>query len=166
MDDLSSDSEGRDVLRQRLVDKRQELGFLRQMIELSPEMVAVIFHEGFRFKQPAVMEQLLDQDTDELPGWSTLTEVVELAPWAQALADVLLAEPKGEWFMAVAAGLVYMHDKPDASRQGQGDDDTDGDDDNSDDNEGGLHDAEDEDARAREQAGADWMVEQGFDAKD
>ena len=29
MDDLSSDSEGKDVLRQRLTDKRQEIGFLR-----------------------------------------------------------------------------------------------------------------------------------------
>lgn len=32
MDDLASDSEGKDVLRQRLAEKRKELVFLRQMI--------------------------------------------------------------------------------------------------------------------------------------
>src|SRR2546429_7336647 len=36
LDDLTSDSEGRGVLRQRLAEKRQELGFLVKMIEISP----------------------------------------------------------------------------------------------------------------------------------
>jgi hypothetical protein len=49
MDDLTFDSDGRDVLRQRLGEKRKEIGFLVQMMELSPEMVAVIFHQGLRF---------------------------------------------------------------------------------------------------------------------
>jgi hypothetical protein len=40
LDDLTFDSEGRNVLRQRLAQRRKEIGFLRQMIELSPEMVA------------------------------------------------------------------------------------------------------------------------------
>ena len=39
LDDLTSDSEGKDVLKQRLAEKRKELDFLKQMIELSPEMV-------------------------------------------------------------------------------------------------------------------------------
>ncbi len=34
LDDLRFDSEGKDVLRQRLADKRQELGFLVKMMEL------------------------------------------------------------------------------------------------------------------------------------
>ena len=41
LDDLTFDSEGKDVLRQRLADKRKEMGFLVRMIELSPEMLAV-----------------------------------------------------------------------------------------------------------------------------
>ena len=69
LDDLTSDSEGRGVLRQRLAEKRQELGFLVKMIEISPEMVAVVFHQGFRFVQPAVFEHLICQDADDLPDW-------------------------------------------------------------------------------------------------
>ena len=42
LDDLTQDSEGKNVLRKRLADKRKEIGFLAQMIELSPEMVAVV----------------------------------------------------------------------------------------------------------------------------
>ena len=44
LDDLTSDSEGKDVLRRRLADKRKEFGFLVQMVEVAPEMVAVVFH--------------------------------------------------------------------------------------------------------------------------
>ena len=36
LDDLRSDSEGHDVLKKRLAEKRRELGFLLQMMELSP----------------------------------------------------------------------------------------------------------------------------------
>ena len=57
IDDLTFDSEGQDVLRQRLTERRKEVGFLLQMMELSPEMVAVIFHQGFQFKQPAVIDR-------------------------------------------------------------------------------------------------------------
>src|SRR5690606_29284701 len=64
LDDLASDSEGKDVLRKRLVDKRGELDFLLQMIEVSPEMVAVIFHQGFRFAHPAAMDDLLSREAD------------------------------------------------------------------------------------------------------
>jgi hypothetical protein len=78
LDDLSFDSEGRDVLRQRLADKRRELGFLRQMIELSPEMVAVVFHQGFQFKQPQRMEQLVSQASEDLPGWASLADAVTI----------------------------------------------------------------------------------------
>ena len=49
IDDLTFDSDGRDVLHQRLAEKRREISFLVQMMELSPEMVAVIFHQGFAF---------------------------------------------------------------------------------------------------------------------
>ena len=67
IDDLTFDSEGRDVLLQRLTDKRKEINFLVQMMELSPEMVAVIFHQGFAFRLPAVMDHLLSLEADEFP---------------------------------------------------------------------------------------------------
>lgn len=175
MDDLTFDSEGRDVLKQRLADKRKELDFLRQMIELSPEMVAVVFHAGFQFKLPAVVDQLLGFEADELPEWDTLADAVQLAPWAQKVAEVILKEPMGPWFMTVAAGLEYMHGKFDPALAARADDDQDAGEDE--DEEPGHHDqsepadsdellGDDDDTRTAEEAGADWLAEQGFDRKD
>ena len=166
LDDLTFDSEGRDVLRQRLSERRKELGFLLQMMELSPEMVAVIFHQGFQFKLPAVMDHLLTHESDEFPDWDSLAHALHLPPWAHDLTQVVLKEPMGEWFLTVAAGLEYMHSKPDAAPVGKhGEDERDADDDG-DDRMDEFDADEENEARAREEAGADWMVEQGFDRKD
>lgn len=175
MDDLTFDSEGHDVLRQRLAKKRKELGFLVQMMELSPEMVAVIFHQGLRFTEPAVMEHLLSHEADELPEWASVCAGVELTPWARELSEIILKAPAGEWFLTVAAGLHYMADKPDAAFSGHdGDQDADEDDDSDqDDDSDGVDDFNDHesdevrgDARDRKEAGASWLEGQGFDHKD
>ena len=178
INDLTFDSEGRDVLRQRLAERRKELGFLLQMMELSPEMVAVIFHQGFEFKKPAVMDHLLTQESDGLPEWKSLADAIVLPPWAQDLSKVVLKQPLGDWFLTVAAGLEYMYNKPDGSSAPQDEDHDrrEGDADGETEAGGGEHgnkgsgadsDGGDErDARAREEAGADWMAEQGFDRKD
>ena len=174
IDDLVSDSDGRDVLRQRLAAKRKELGFLLQMMELSPEMVAVIFHQGLKFTQPAVMDDLLSHEGDELPDWDTLADGIELAPWARALVQTILAAPAGEWFMAVAAGLQYMAGKPDSAFAGlSGGDDAQDDDDSDDTEDDGQDDFDDHEsdevrgnARDREEAGANWLEGQGFEHKD
>ena len=165
IDDLTFDSEGRDVLRQRLADKRKEIGFLVQMMELSPEMVAVIFHQGFEFKLPAVMDKLLSHEADEFPDWSSLSDAVQLAPWARDLAQIVLSKPGGEWFLTVAAALEYMASRPGLATTASDDSDEDEDEDEDD----GLEESdsdEEGDARARKEAGDDWMVEQGFDRKD
>ena len=112
MDDLTFDSEGRDVLKKRLLEKRSQLGFLSQMMESSPEMVAVVFHGGFHFELPAVMEQLLTLESDEFPDWDSLAEAVQLTPWAKDLADIFLQQPQGGWFMTVAATLEYLYSRP------------------------------------------------------
>ena len=177
MDDLTFDSDGRDVLRQRLGEKRQEIGFLVQMMELSPEMVAVIFHQGLRFTEPAVMEHLLSHEADELPEWASVCAGVDLTPWARELSEIILKAPAGEWFLTVAAGLQYMADKPDNSDKafaGQdGDQDSeDHDDSDQDDDSDGVDDFNDHesdevrgDARDRKEAGASWLEGQGFDHK-
>jgi len=166
IDDMTFDSEGKNVLRQRLAARRKELTFLRQMMELSPEMVSVVFHQGFRFKNPALIEHVLSLESDEFPAWDTLSDAITLEPWAQQLADELCKEPMGEWLLTVAAGLEYLFAKPDrASAKYHSEDDDEGSEKDSE----GKHDGEDEeekDARAREEAGQDWMVEQGFDRKD
>jgi hypothetical protein len=170
IDDLSFDSEGRDVLRRRLAEKRKEIKFLVQMMELSPEMVAVLFHQAFEFKLPAVMNHLLAQEPEDLPDWGTLGDAVRLKPQALELGLVILKEPMGEWFLAVAAGLEFMYSQPDARYAGaQGDDDHDESDDDrgpSSDPAGGPDGDDERDELAREEAGADWLAEQGFDRKD
>ena len=179
MDDLRFDSEGRDVLSQRLAGKRQEIGFLLQMMELSPEMVAVVFHQGFSFTGRMAMDHLLTHDADAFPAWSTLAASCELAPWAQDLASMVLKAPGGDRFMTLTAGLEYMaglpvaasalaaadeHDDDEDDDEDGAFDQDDGDDqsDSADDGEGGRG----SNARARHEAGADWLVQQGFDTKD
>lgn len=112
IEDLSHDSEGHDVLKQRLLEKRSQLPFLLQMMEISPEMVAAVLHGGFHFELPAVMEQLLTLESDELPDWDSLHDAVHIAPWAKDLADIFLLEPQGAWFLTVAATLEYLLQRP------------------------------------------------------
>lgn len=172
IDDMTFDSEGQVVLHQRLAQRRKEMEFLVHMMEPNPEMVAVVFHQGFRFRHPAVLEHLLTQHSDELPGWEVLTDAVELMPWAQELADQALQQPIGDWFLAVSAGLEYMHHRTDPSHAESTHED-DRDEQENDpaefadhDHPGPVNSDDLQDAQAREEAGADWMVEQGFDRKD
>lgn len=164
LEDLRSDSEGRDVMRQRLTQRRKELKFLLQMMELSPEMVAVILHQGFTFKSPAMMEHLLTLAPEDLPDWDSLADAIQPAPWAQDLIQTIRKEPMGDWFLTVAAGLEYMHHKP-ASAPARIHDPEDEVEEDAEAEMNPLDAEEENDARNREEAGADWMVEQGFDRK-
>jgi hypothetical protein len=173
LDDLRSDSEGQDVLRRRLADKRKELDFLVQMIEISPEMVAVVFHQAFTFKHPAVMDDLLSQEGDDLPDWDALAPSLGIAAWAIKLIETVRRAPMGDWFLAVAAGLEYLATHPGAGRGlGGSDDDEDGEGEreNGDDADMDANMARDRDqeadARASKEAGENWLAEQGFDRKD
>ena len=159
LDDLTFDSEGKDVLVRRLADKRGEIDFLVKMMELSPEMVAVVFHRAFTFRLPAVMDDLLSFEADELPDWSGLAADISIAAWAQELADKVLAEPGGEWFLTVAAALEYMAGKPvvDAPQEDDDEEEFDGD---------AEEREEQKEAKARKEAADDWMVNQGFDRKE
>ena len=175
LDDLTSDSEGKDVLQKRLTQKRKEIGFLVQMLELSPEMVAVAFHRAFKFPQPRAIEPLVGLEAAELPEWETLAPSVTLEPWAVGMAEAVLKEPAGSRFLVAAATLEYLqtHAKPGPADAGAADgDDTD---DDQDDNDA----AEDEETRlsaddardpqthrSREDASSDWLSDQGFDRKE
>ncbi len=171
IDDLTFDSEGVNILQKRLAQRRQEMEFLVHMLELSPEMVAVVFHEAFRFTSPALMNHLLSHESEDLPAWDDVHATLQIAPWAQALVQQMLKQPLGEWFLTVAAALEYMFHKIEHSPAAHHDaDDKEGADHenhHSHDGDGNrLGSDEESDARAREEAGADWMVEQGFDRKD
>lgn len=174
IDDLTQDSEGKDVLRKRLAQKRSEIGFLVKMMELAPEMVAVVFHQGFRFTRAAPLEQALAVGQDHLPSWESLSTCVFLEPWAAALAKTVLAEPGGDRFMVIAAGLEYLQQARFAGSAVGGEADAEGDEDDPDDRE---HDddydalsaddvVEPHDSRSREEASANWLADVGFERKD
>lgn len=170
IDDLSLDSEGSYVLPQRLTEKRKQMAFLVQMMTLSPEMVAVVFHKAFEFTKPAVMDHLLTLESQEFPDWHTLSDAVRLQPWANELASAVLQDPMGDWFLTTAAGLEFMLTKQAAAELSRHDDDEDAYEDDGTDGPVIQLDADDaadtSDKRTREEAAADWMEEQGFDRKD
>ena len=165
LDDLLTDSAGHDVLAQRLRLKRSQLAELLPMIEYSPEMVAVAFHGGMEFSSAQVMRDLAARDPEGLPSWDLLLESVHLQPWAVELAKTALKDPNGERFLVVTACLEYLHGRSSASsepahRQQRGDD-------YDYDEQFGLDQDSDSDVDVDlEEAGADWLAEQGFDRKD
>ena len=179
IDDLSFDSEGRDVLRHRLKEKRGQVVFLKQMMELSPELVAAVFHGGFHFELPAAMEHVLTLESDEFPEWASLHDAVQLTPWAQDLADVFLAEPQGDGFMVVAAALEYLYHRAPAHGHDEGhegaheeshDDPAPGSRKARDHDHGHDYDRDDAHNHANdsdhEVHSADWLEEHGFDRKE
>ena len=137
LDDLTFDSEGVHILDKRLKQRRKEMEFLVHMMEISPEMVAVVFHKGFRFTSLAAMDDLLSSDADALPEWDSLAHAIELAPWTQDIVHVLQKQPMGEWFMTVAAALEYMHNKPEYPQAAESDDE-----DENEENQDGVEDAD------------------------
>lgn len=159
INDMAFDSEGKNVLRQRLAQRRKELPFLRQMMASAPEMVAIVFHQGMRFSKPAPMDALVAKDQSQLPDWTSLSAHVILEPWALGLAEELCKDPAGDTLMVLAAGMEYLfHHTPAAATD---------DDDEDEDKEGEDQDSEEEkEARAAEEAGNEWMAEQGFDRKE
>ena len=155
LDDLVSDSEGNNVLHKRLQEKRDQLDFLVMMMDDSPEMLATAFHQGFRFHNTQVMDQLAALEPSAFPAWSTLAKTLQLTPWAQTLATRVLQEPTGKRFMTIAACLDYLYTRADdrgAMVEEPEDDNED-------------MDAEEREAQNGADAGAAWMEEQGFDAK-
>jgi hypothetical protein len=174
LDDMRCDSEGLVVLDQRLAQRRREIGFLVHMLEESPEMVAVVLHQAFRFRLPAAMEDLLTREPEDLPPWDALADTIEIADWAQDLVHTIRQQPAGDWFLCTAAALEYLQALP-QRHGGASDTSEDGDSagDEAPDDRDDAHtrplsadDAMDGDTRTREEAAADWMAEQGFERKE
>ncbi|MBT0570605.1 hypothetical protein KIK84_09720 [Curvibacter sp. CHRR-16] len=171
LDDLATDSEGNNILNKRLAQRRKETQFLLNMLELSPEMVAVVFYDAFRFSNPRALQDLLGRDSEDLPDWDDVHVNVELAAWAEPLVNSVLGQDKGAWFMSVAVALEFMrtklhqYDKAGSGRAAAGDDeDHDGEDSDHGDDE--YLDEDEREAREQEAAGNAWLTEQGFDSKD
>ena len=161
LDDLLSDSDGKNVLARRLQTKREQLSDLLPMMDCAPEMVAPIFFEAFSFAAPGAMEAVLSTEPDDgaFPAWAALESRITVADWAQPMVDRVLAEPGGDTFLVVAAALEFLrlHEASKGraapateseARARRGDDD-------------GDDDGDDQDLA---ESGNSWMSEQGFDA--
>lgn len=181
LEDLKSDSEGKNVLKARLREKAQQLPMLLPMMASNPEMLAVAFHQGFIFMNPLTMESLAAKEFNRLPDWKSLSAAVRLEPWAESLSRTVLKEPEGDTFLVIAAALEYLNRSQTSRKLGAGeavDDDEDKEvhdeneelKENSDlDGQYGRHDrddGDDGDDYDLGEAGADWLAEQGFDRKE
>jgi len=167
LNDLLSDSEGKNVLEKRLREKRGQIDFLVMMMEDSPEMLATVFHQGFRFTSPARFDELAAMEPDRFPAWAKISASATLAPWAQMLAERVLQEDGGDRFMGIAAVLEYLHTRVDPNAAAsEADDGDEGDEEDRGADEGDDADEGESLPRNLEEAGADWLAEQGFERKD
>jgi len=164
MDDLLSDSDGKNVLATRLQTKREQLSDLLPMMDFAPEMVAPVFFEAFSFSAPGNMDAVVSAEPDDgdFPAWNALESSITVADWAQPIVDRVRAEPGGDSFLVLAAALEFLRlhearrggtvaapaaDAAPRSRRSDDDDD----------------DGDDQDLA---ESGNNWMSEQGFDALD
>lgn len=153
IDDLRSDSEGKDVLNKRVRDKHKEFSFLLSMIDTAPEMVAPAFHGAFGFSTGKLLHTASNSEPgdDGFPSWAELEASLDIAPWARPLINICLDKDGGESFLVTTAVLEWLlgsglsdRSAPEASRDEEDEDQTDD----------------------LGEAGEEWMSEQGFDAVD
>lgn len=164
IDDLVTDSEGKSVLQKRLNDKRSAIDTILPMIEFSPEMVSVVFYGAFGFMSSEVMQELVLNEPDDAGflTWSALKPELTIAGWAEPLIELSLEARGGDTFLVTTAALEYLrtHRSTAASaprRDGEKEQDGHADE--------GEEIGDDED-RDLNEAGADWLAEQGFDPLD
>ena len=174
LDDMRHDSEGQFVLDRRLAERRSEVAFLVNMLEVAPEMVAVVLHKAFRFTSTPAMEKLLACEPEALSTWESLQKTIDIAPWAQPTVQLLREQAAGDNFLSIAAALEYMAGSTRHTPAHAGDEDdneeeadnADADKDKDDHQPLSADDLDDADGQTREEAHADWMADQGFDRKD
>jgi hypothetical protein len=109
IDDLRTDSEGRNVLDRRLAQKRDALKSLMPMMMTHPVMIAPVFHRAFVFEgtHRDVIASVLDAEPGDFPPWAMLESQIGVAGWARPLIELVLAQDGGEDFLATAVGLEY-----------------------------------------------------------
>jgi hypothetical protein len=173
LEDMQTDSEGKNVFAARLKEKRQQFSLLMPMIECAPEMVAPAFHTGVTFTNPHAMVMLSFLEPEEFPAWDDLVHAFRFEAWAEKLAAVAMKEPGGERFLTTSICLEYLHGMNSAKHVAHQDSSDDADntdseredgEDQTDHNEHNEH--HEGDDRDLEVAGADWLAEQGFDRRD
>ena len=163
VDDLVTDSEGKSVLQKRLNEKRREIDAILPMIEFSPEMVSVVFYGAFGFRSPEIMQQVVLSEPGDAAflSWAELESGLTVSDWARPLIESSLKVQGGDGFLVATAALEFLRGKdslsapmresePEVEAEKEGSDEDDGAEGSDDLNE----------------AGAEWLAEQGFDPPD
>lgn len=165
IDDLASDSEGRDVLQRRLKDKRSGFASIVAMLDTDPLLLAPVFHGAFEFGAdcPPGVAAVLATEFGDFPPWAVVCEQVRIASWAQPMVALALDEPLGEEFMALAVGLEYAfaRHKGGAAAPGGGDAKDDG----GLDRERGDGEGDEGEGEGTDALGEDFLEQQGFDRR-
>lgn len=161
IDDLVTDSEGKSVLQKRLNEKRQAIGAILPMIEFSPEMVSVVFYDAFDFRSPEIMQQVVLSEPGDTAffAWTELESELTVSPWAEPLIEASLKVDGGDAFLVAAAALEFLRGRDSLSAPMR---ESEPEAEKEDDDEGGDEDGSDD----LNEAGADWLAEQGFDPLD
>ena len=160
VDDLVTDSEGKSVLQKRLNEKRREIDAILPMIEFSPEMVAVMFYGAFGFRSPEIMQRVVlsDPDQPDFMSWAELECELTVSDWAKPLIESSLKVQGGDAFLVATAALEFLRSKDSLSapmRESEPEVEAG--------EEGGDEDDDAEGSDDLNEAGADWLTEQGFD---
>ena len=159
VDDLVTDSGGKSVLQKRLNEKRREIDAILPMIEFSPEMVSVVFYGAFDFRSPEIMQQVVLSEPGDATffAWAELESELTVSAWARPLIESSLKVDGGDAFLVAAAALEFLRGKDSVAapmRESEAE--------KEDDDEGGDEDDSDD----LNEAGADWLAEQGCDPLD
>ena len=172
LDDMQTDSQGKNVFAARLKEKRQQFKLLMPMIDFAPEMVAPAFHTGVTFDDPHAMVKLSFLEPEEFPSWFELAQAIRFDAWAEILVAIAVSEPGGQRFLTTAICLEFLHGMqsakhalaPNGSEHVFDADSESDEEDQGNYNEHNEH--HDGDDRDLEVAGADWLAEQGFDRRE
>lgn len=110
IDDLASDTEGKDVLQRRLKDKRSQFPAIVSLLDTDMLLLAPAFHGAFQFPEHRTepLEDLLSRSPGDFPAWAQIAGVVEVAGWARPMVDLAMQEPLGDDFMSTVVGLEYV----------------------------------------------------------
>jgi hypothetical protein len=165
IEDLETDSEGKNVLATRLGEKRAQFALLMPMIEFAPEMVAPAFHGGVRFTDAQALMMLSFAEPEEFPSWDELRHAVQFEAWAAKLVPIALAESGGERFLLTVIVLEFLHAKDSNRHMAGRDTGADADEATSAEEDGDGNRETDDDDVDLEEAGSDFLAEQGFDRR-
>ena len=169
IDDLTSDTEGKDVLQRRLKDKRSQFPAIVSLLDTDMLLLAPAFHGAFQFPEHRTepLEDLLSRSPGDFPAWAQIAGFVEVAGWARPMVDLAMQEPLGDDFMSTVVGLEYVrlrHRGRAAPAWAEGEDEARAERHDDQDGEDGGE-GEDLGGADAESLGEDFLEEQGFDRK-